>query len=164
MELPISPNFGQKNMDNLSNTLSEQVLINMGVLNDTGPEGRNFLDNDHNLFGYDGVVVNEGKIISLINLDKDESIPSIHLNGEVPIKGDSDGYISSGHKPGDRVKVIGFIEPFFESETGRRSSDKIIKVEGNGAIGWIKPSEIDKQLLLKQRETETQQLFDPTNK
>jgi len=163
-ELPISPNPGQQNMDKISNMLNERVGESMGVLEDTGPAGRHFLEGEHSLFGYDGVVVTGGKIVSLVNLDGDEDVPTVSLGAEVTIEGNSRGYVSSGHKPGDQVKVIGFIEPFFSAGEGQMSSDKIIKVEGNGTIGWIKPSEIDKQLLKKQKDEEMQKLFDPTKK
>jgi len=146
--MPVSPNPDQKNMDQLSATINDRVKKAMGALEDTGPEGRNFLDNKHSLFGYDGVVVSGGEIVSLVNLDKDENVPTISLNTEVAIEGDSRDYVSSGHKPGDRVKVIGFIEPFFKAGKGIQSSDRIIQVEGSGIIGWIKPSEFDKVALI----------------
>lgn len=60
-ELPVSPNDGQQNFDKLSNTFLDRVGDSMGVLQDTEPGGRPFLNNNHNLFGYDGVVVREGK-------------------------------------------------------------------------------------------------------
>lgn len=161
-ELPISPNEGQQNMDKLSNTINERVRESMGVLEDTEPSGRHFLDNKHTLFGYNGVVVSGGKIVSLVSLERDKDIPSISLGTEIVIEGDSRGYVSSGHKTGDRVKVIGLIEPFFSAGEGVQSSDKIIKVEGNGVIGWIKPSEIDKRAVIEQNEKVTKKLFDTT--
>ena len=96
--------------------------------------GRHFLEGRHNLFGYDGVVVSGGEIVSLVNLGGDEDVPTISLDAEVAILGDSRGYVSSGHKPGDQVKVI----------------------------GWIKPSEIDKEVLKEQREKVIRKLFDTT--
>jgi len=160
-ELPISisPNDGQKNMDMLSNTFLDRVGDSMGTLQDSGPEGRSFLDNNHNLFGYDGVVVRDGKIVSLINLDGDENVPNVSVGSEIVITGDSRGYVSSGHEPGNRVKVIRIIEPFYDAGNEIRSSDKILKVEGHGVIGWIKPSELDKAILKEDIEKEVQKLF-----
>lgn len=69
-QLPVSPNPGQQNMDKTSNTLNERVRESMGVLKDTEPGGRHFLEGRHNLFGYDGVVVSGGEIVSLCLLIK----------------------------------------------------------------------------------------------
>ncbi len=160
-DLPIGPNPGQQNMDKVVASINDMVRTKMGALPDTGPAGRHFLDGEHSFFGYNGVVVREGKIVSLVNLNGDEDIPPINLDTEITIEGDSRGYVSSGHKPGDRVKVIGFIEPNFKAAEGIRSSDKIIQVEGAGTVGWIKPSEFDKQLLKKQQEEEIGKLFNP---
>jgi hypothetical protein len=159
-QLPISPNPGQQNMDKVSNTLNERVRANMGVLPDTDPSGRPFLRGEDSLFGYNGVVVRNGEIVSLINLGGNEEVPNINLDTEICIIGDKRGYVSSGHKPGDKVKVIRFIEPFFEDGGGSKSSDKIIQVEGGGVIGWIKPSEVDKNALKEQREQELRKLFE----
>lgn len=162
-QLPIGPNPGQQNMDRASNTINEDVKESMGVLQDTGPEGRSFLDGEHNLFGYNGVVVREGKIVSLVNLDPEQDIPPINLDSEVVIEGNSVGYVSSGHKPGDKVRVISLIEPFYKSKNDLISSDKIIQVDGAGVIGWIKPSEINRQLLSEEREKKMKELFDPSS-
>lgn len=158
-ELPISSNPGQQNADKIGSTINEDVKRSMGKLQDTGPEGRLFLKNT-NLFGYDGVIVNGGKIVSLINVDRDEDVATINLGAEVTIEGDSRGYVSSGHKPGDKVKVIAFIEPFYQSKSGLMSSDKIIEVEGEGVTGWIKPLEMDRQKLKEEHEKEIKKLFE----
>jgi len=164
-DLPVSSNPGQQNMDRVGATINDRVKQAMGVLPDTEPTGRHFLDNEHNLFGYNGVVVRDGRIVTLLSLAGDEDTPPINLDTEITIQGDSHGYVSSGHKPGDKVRVLGFIEPFFKAGKGIQSSDKIIQVQGgmgeDGAevIGWIKPSEFDKQLLKRQREEEMKKLF-----
>jgi len=159
-EFPIAPNPDQQNADKLLGNINDGVKQNMGVLTDTGPEGRPFLDGEHNLFGYDGVVVTEGRISSLVNLGGDENVPTVSLGTEVVIEGNSSGYVSSGHKPGDRVKVINFIEPFHSDGGSLTSSDKIIQVEGAGVVGWIKPSEFSKSALKEERDKELKKLFD----
>jgi len=156
---PVSPSDGQENFDKLSNTFLDIVAEKMGYLQDSEPTGRPFLD-ECSLFGYDGVVTRDGKIVSLTNLGDREDVPSIGLDTEITIEGNSHGYVSSGHNPGDRVKVIKFIEPFYDAGNGIKSSDKIIKVEGNGVIGWIKPSEFDKRRLLEDTEKEIKKLFE----
>jgi len=118
--LPISPNPGQENMDKLSNTINDRVKTSMGRLQDTGPEGRTFLDGEHSLFGYNGVVVRDGDIVSLVNTKQDSDIPPINLGDEIIIEGNSMGYVTSGHNPGDKVKVVGFIEPFYETLNGEK--------------------------------------------
>lgn len=153
----ISSHEGQQNADVTSNTVNDRIKDI--VLQDTESGGRHFLDGKHSLFGYNGVVVTGGKIVSLISVDKDEDLPPISLDGEVIIKGDSHGYVSSGHKEGDRVRVIGLIEPFFSVAEGVQSSDKIIQVDGAGVIGWIKPSEINREQLKQSREEMFQRLF-----
>ncbi len=151
-------------MDKVGANINDMVREAMGVLPDTGSEGREFLKSPgSSIFGYDGVVVRDGKIVSLVSLKADESVPSVSLGTELIIEGDSRGYVPSGHKSGDNVKVIGFIEPFFQARPGIQSSDRIIQVEGSGIVGWIKPSNFDKQTLKKQRDEEVQKLFD-TNK
>ncbi len=151
-------------MDRVGANINDMVKDAMGTLPDTGPEGRQFLKSaGSSIFGYDGVVVSGGKIVSLVNLDSDGDIPPVSLGTELTIEGDSRGYVPSGHKLGDKVKVIGFIEPFFPAKKpGIQSSDRIIQVEGEGTIGWIKPSNFDKQLLKEQREEEVKKLFDTT--
>ena len=125
-ELPIAPNPRQKNADQALGHINHQVEIAMerdGVLSkDSDPRGRHFVDSGSSLFGYDGVVVHNKKIVSLVNLGENESVPPVRLGTEVTIVGDSRGYVSSGHKPGERVKVIGFVEPFYRAgETGLTS-------------------------------------------
>jgi hypothetical protein len=158
-DLPVSPNEGQKNMDQISNSINDLVGDRMGKLQDSEPGGRHFLNGEHSLFGYNGVVVTGGKITSLVDLDGSEYIPPVSLGTEVTIVGDSHDYVSSGHKPGDRVTVIRLIEPFYMAAPGLQSSDKIIKVEGEGVIGWIKPSELNKTQLREDLEKEVQKLF-----
>lgn len=159
-EFPISPNPGQQNMDKVGANINDMVKDAMGVLPDTGPEGRRFLKGGKVVGGYDGVVVSGGKIVTLVNLKGDEDVPAVRIGTELTIEGDSHGYVPSGHKPGDKVKVVGFIEPFFHAkEPSIQSSDRIIQVEGLGIVGWIKPSNFDTQLLKKQGNEEVQKLF-----
>ena len=164
LDLPIASNVGQQNMDRVGANINDMVKTAMGTLPDTGPEGRQFLKaKGSSIFGYDGVVVSGGKIVSLVNLKGDEDIPPVTLDTELTIEGDSRGYVPSGHKPGDRVKVIGFIEPFFQAKPGIQSSDRVIQVEGNGVVGWIKPSNFDKQLLKREKDEEVKKLFNRPN-
>lgn len=87
-------------------------------------------------------------------------MPSVSVGSELVIVGDSRGYVSSGHDQGSRVKVLRIIEPFYDAGNEIRSSDKIIKVEGHGVIGWIKPSELDKVILKEETEKEMKKLFE----
>lgn len=160
-DFPVASNDGQKNLFAFDNMTLARVAEKMGVLQDTEPgQPRGFLDRDGlMLSGYDGVVVQDGKVVSLVNRDGWEGIPVLSVGSELVVEGDSRGHVSSGHKPGNRVKVLQIIEPFYEADPVNKSTDKIVQVEGHGLIGWIKPSEFDKNILLEEIEKETQRLF-----
>ena len=103
-----------------------------------GESERPFLRNV-NLFGYDSFrVLQSGERIGL--RDSTGITPELIRGARVVIEGDSKGYVPSGHRPGDSVRITGFAEPF----EGNRSDD-IIQVDGGGISGWIKPSNIKRE-------------------
>jgi hypothetical protein len=156
--LPIGPNPGQKNFDQIQNEINLQATD--GVAVPASPlEGRPFQDGDHNLFGYNGVIVADGKVIALINLDENSNVPRISIGDKVLLVGDSQGYIPSGHTSGQRADVIALTEPFLQGPKGTNTSDRVIQVNSGGIIGWIKPSNVDKEDLTKQSESRANQLF-----
>jgi hypothetical protein len=160
--LPIGPNPGQQNFDNLQNEINNQATEGV-AMPDSSIEGRPFLTGEHNLFGYNGVVIADGKVVSLVNLDEASEIPRISIGDEVLLKGDTKGYVPSGHQSGQRVEVVALTEPFLRGPkgTGTDTSDRIIQVSGEGLIGWVKPSNIDKVDLANQKEQKLKQLFTP---
>ncbi len=129
----INKDDGTQNADSVMNLV--RGLAKEEKFEDTGPEGRPFLDGSHYLFGYDRVVVEGGKITKLISSKGDE--PELTLGMEVVLSGDSRGYVPSGHKSGEIVNIVAIAEPFRNN-----SSDRIIKVYGNQQDGWVKPSNI----------------------
>jgi hypothetical protein len=114
----------------------KKLLGGNSTLKETTAEGRPFLDGEHSLFGYDRVVVKNGEITILKSSKKEK--PDLTLNQEVTLKGDSEGYVPSGHEDGDRAKIIEFAEPFRDG-----ASDRIIYVTGGALSGWVKPSNIE---------------------
>ncbi len=161
--IPIAPNPGQQNFDKLQNEMNRRVIEDT-YIPPSPVEGRPFCTNNHDIFGYTGVIVEEGQVIALINLKQNPEIPTIQLGDIVLLKGDSEGYIPSGHKPGQRVEVVELTEPFLKARVGSiifNTSDKIIKVSGEGRIGWIKPSNVDKEDLRGQKDAISNQLFSP---
>jgi hypothetical protein len=117
--------------------LAKKFGLASEVLEDTSSDGRPFLDGEHNIQGYDRVVVNGGEII-ILKSSKGER-PQLSIGMMVELKGDSRGYIPSGHSEGDQVEIIEFTEPFRDG-----GSDRIIMVKGNGHMGLVKPSNIIK--------------------
>ncbi len=135
-----SDNFevGPKNADKVMNwvRIARDKRQGKESFPDTSPEGRPFLDAaELDIFGYDRVVVREGRIVELQSSKREK--PTLSLGMEVTLKGDSEGYIPSGHRDGDNVLIKDFAEPFRNN-----SSDRIVKVSGNALEGWVKPSNI----------------------
>ncbi len=101
---------------------------------------RGFKDGEHSLFGYTGFIEAEGRIIGLRAERFAGSKNDLYIDAEVVLEGDSQGYVPGGFKDGERVRIVGFLEPFRD---GR--SDDIITVAAGDRKGSVKPSNI-KQL------------------
>lgn len=100
-------------------------------------EGLNFVERPFkdgvSLFGYDRILQStDGEIVGITGEER-----TLLKDMDVELVGDSKGYISSGHKSGDRVKIVGFSEPFKGGET-----DHIVIISGDGKTGAVKPSNI----------------------
>ena len=91
----------------------------------------------HNLFGYT-TLVREGTAFVALTGDGQQEL---RVGMTVVLLGDSRGYVPSGFSPGDEVTIMGFTEPFKNGE-----SDHIIKVGNASLQGWVKPSNIQRDV------------------
>jgi uncharacterized protein YjbI with pentapeptide repeats len=57
----------------------------------------------------------------------------------VELRGDSRGYVPGGFRPGEKVQIVSFRQPF-----DKGSSDHIIEVSNGDSVGWVKPSNVAK--------------------
>lgn len=87
----------------------------------------------HIVFGFSRLLSLKGNYIAI----KGEN--SLMVLGQTAVlRGDSRGYVPSGHKDGQTVTIIGFQMPFHRGET-----DCIVNViSDDGKSGWVKPSNI----------------------
>jgi hypothetical protein len=88
---------------------------------------------DGSIFGYNTFVKNDDHIITL----KGDRITELDIGMEVILLGDSEGYLPSDFKPGEKVTIVQFTEPFLQPRT-----DDIVQVSNGSRTGWIKPSNI----------------------
>jgi len=88
------------------------------------------------IFGFSGFLCLKGNYIAMLN--KDQGTMMV-LGQNAVIRGDSKGYVPSGHKNGQLVTVVGFKMPFHRGE-----SDCIVKViSDDGKFGSVKPSNLE---------------------
>jgi KAP-like P-loop domain-containing protein len=87
----------------------------------------------HSIFGYDQLIKEGTDIVGLAG----ERVPELRKGMKVIMKGDSQGYVPSGHKEGVEATIVEFTEPFKDGET-----DHIIKVSSRTVEGWVKPINI----------------------
>jgi hypothetical protein len=91
----------------------------------------------HNIFGYTTLVC-EGDTFVALNGDGEQEL---RVGMTVVLLGDSHGYVPSGFSPGNEVTIVGFTEPFKNGE-----SDHIVKVGNKSWQGWVKPSNIQRNI------------------
>jgi hypothetical protein len=92
---------------------------------------------DGTLFGYDTLVKDGSDFIALLG----EGEPELYKYMKVILLGDSRGYIPSFFNPGEEATIIGFRECFKDG-----NSDHIIQVRNGTNEGWVKPSNIQKNV------------------
>src|SRR5215210_6622924 len=93
---------------------------------------------DGNIFGYD-TLVEEGRTFTAL---KGSGEPDLYIGMTAALLGDSRGYVPSGFRPGEDVTITGFTEAFKKG-----SSDHIIQVSNGTRTGWVKPSNIQRNVL-----------------
>jgi hypothetical protein len=86
----------------------------------------------HNLFGYTTLVRDGDTFVALTG----ETEPELRVGMQVVLLGDSRGYVPSGFRHGQEVRIVGFAEP---GET-----DHIIEVTDGKHDGSVKPSNIQR--------------------
>jgi hypothetical protein len=91
----------------------------------------------HNIFGYTTLVREGNRFVALVGAGQQELRVGMH----VVLLGDSRGYVPSGFSPGDEVTIVGFGEPFKNGE-----SDHIVEVSEGEHRGWVKPSNIQRNV------------------
>jgi hypothetical protein len=84
------------------------------------------------IFGYDKIV-RRGFGVTLEGRD----VLTLEQGMIVELEGDSKGYVPGGFRPGEKVVIVTFRQPFDEG-----SSDHIIQVSNLEGVGWVKPSNI----------------------
>lgn len=89
----------------------------------------------HNIFGYTTLVRDGDTFVALAG----EAEPELRVGMEVVLLGDSRGYVPSDFRHAQRVRIVGFTEPFKDGE-----SDHIIEVTDGTRHGWVKPSNIQR--------------------
>jgi len=89
------------------------------------------------LFGYTSLLREDDSFVALTGDGEQE----LRVGMTVVLLGDSRGYVPSGFSPGDEVLIVGFTEPFKKGE-----SDHIVKVRNKSREGWVKPSNIQRNI------------------
>ena len=90
-----------------------------------------------NIFGYDKLTKEGSDFIAL----RGEDEPELYKGMSVVLIGDSRGYVPSSFNAGEEVTIIGFREAFKDY-----NSDDIILVSNGTNEGWVKPSNIQKNI------------------
>lgn len=91
--------------------------------------------NGNIVFGYDGYLMSDDKITSIISTSLTK--PALSIGMEIDVFGDVRGYIPGGVKPGV-ARIAEFRLPFTDL-----ASDEIIQVKDSyGNIGWVKPTNV----------------------
>lgn len=99
----------------------------------------------HNIFGYTTLIRDGQSFVALTG----EGVDDLRSGMTVTLLGDSRGYVPSGFHPGDEVIIVGFAEPFKDGK-----SDHIVKVDNEKCSGWIKPSNIQRNVSVRSGLTE----------
>src|SRR4051812_8490286 len=89
------------------------------------------------IFGYDTLIKEGDNIIAL----RGKGVPELYKGMNVILLGDSRGYVPSRFNPGEEATIIEFTEPFKQGE-----SDHVIQVSSSRNTGWVKPSNIQKNV------------------
>ena len=89
---------------------------------------------DGSIFGYDKLVKG---FVALRGEDK----PELHIGDRIILSGDTQGYVPSSFKSGEEATIIGFREPHKGA-----NSDHIVLVTNAINKGWVKPSNIQKNI------------------
>jgi hypothetical protein len=146
--LPLGENPNQQNLDTLNNELNNEIHKAITGIPNTTPEGSLLRENGESLYGYTKYHAEGGNIIGLIG-DSDD-VPEVFVGGYVSLLGDAQGYVPTGHKPGDTVMVNRIIFPYFKLKPGIKGNDRIIEgIREDGLTGWFSPKNIDTESLLK---------------
>lgn len=86
----------------------------------------------HNVFGYDGAIVDgegeDGVIIAIT--DSSGEKPTLYRGLEGHLEGDSKGYVPHG-RAGAKAVIVGFRNP--------EESDHLVRVNAGGSEGWVEP-------------------------
>lgn len=89
------------------------------------------------LFGYDTLLKAGSSFVAL----RGEDAPELTTGMKVTLLGDSRGYVPSGFTPGEEVTITEFREAFKQG-----TSDHVICVTNGANTGWVKPSNIQRNL------------------
>lgn len=80
----------------------------------------------------------------MLEITRYGSVPELRKDIKVVLLGDSRGYVPSSFKPGEEVILIKFREPFKDG-----NSEHIVLVSSGTMEGWVKPSNIQKNVAEK---------------
>ncbi len=90
-----------------------------------------------NLFGYTTLIRDGDTFVAL----RGETETELRIGMQIVLLGDSQGYVPSGFRHGQEVRIVGFVEPFKNGE-----SDHIVQVTDGNYEGWVKPSNIQRAI------------------